>query len=188
MSILIDLTENNDIANIKRWIKLNLDLDMVGTRGWTALMIAAYYNYKEIAFMLIDAGCNLDSLREYSISALMHACWNGNHKIAIRLIEAGCDLNIKNFHGETALMIACEYNQKKIVFKLIEAGCDLEIKDEFMLTEEMKLVIKKAIERRNFLKTLMGKTVKLVQDNPKKFNTEHIRCLPKDIRKQFTKN
>ena len=89
-------------------------MDSVNTYGWTALMLAAYNDYKEVCELLISRGCNVDHQDKNSDTALMKAAGSGHIPTVIYLIEAGSDHSIRNKQGKSALDFVKEKHSDKV--------------------------------------------------------------------------
>lgn len=101
------------------------------SRGSTALTIACYYNNKEAAKLLLDAGAAPDLIDGMGNSALMGACFKGNYEVASLLLAAGATIDMQNANSATALTFAATFGQSGIVKLLLEKGANPFIKDRF---------------------------------------------------------
>ena len=79
---LIELTGNNDIEGVKKFIADGGDINMQDEYGATALFYVSWFNHLEIAELLIKAGA------EVSLKALDIAIKCDRFEIVIALIEA----------------------------------------------------------------------------------------------------
>jgi len=194
MENIFKLVKKNDIKGIESLIKSGYYfLDLQDEHRWTALMYACRYNIIEIAFKLIEAGCNLDIQDTGGWTALIYACRHNRKEIAFKLIEV-CNLDIQYTSGWTALMYACWYNRKNIVFKLIEAGCDLGLREKYNNTykcfvqKDLEATVEKALKARKLYNKLFNKCIKYVRRNRNLFKEKDLMGLNKDIRCYFIKN
>jgi len=140
MSELIESTKNNDIKGVERIIKECKNksiLDLQNENGDTALMIACKKRYKEIAYKLIEIGCNFGIKNKVNRTALHLACW-ADEDIALKLIETVHDLisrsiidksilDIQDIYGDTTLLIASKTDNDRVKIRLMEIGCDVNI-------------------------------------------------------------
>ncbi len=75
-------------------------------RGFTPLIMAAYYDQLEAVKFLIKAGVNVNAQDDAGNTALMGVAFKNYEAIAKCLVEAGCDARIANYGGKTALDFA----------------------------------------------------------------------------------
>jgi ankyrin repeat protein len=67
---------------------------------------------------MINAGAELDILKDENITALMGAAWNGHLSIVNQLIAAGTDPNRRNNNGLSAIEHAKHEGHKGIIESL----------------------------------------------------------------------
>ncbi len=96
----------------------------------TPLMLAAYWNEKEIVKLLLSKGANINILDNFGWNALMYAVVESNTEIIYILLSEGSEVNTirssqnkdKWPEGATPLSIAEEMGNNTIINLLIEAG------------------------------------------------------------------
>ncbi|WP_036157249.1 ankyrin repeat domain-containing protein [Maribacter forsetii] len=98
-------------------------------RGSTPLILATYYDQKDIAILLLDKGAKIDAVDASGNTALMGVCFKGYADIAKMLIENNAKLNERNAMGATCLIYAAQFNRLEIAKLLIANGADKTIKD-----------------------------------------------------------
>jgi ankyrin repeat protein len=65
-------------------------------QGWTALMLATYQEYEDIAQLLLDNGADPNEQDQEGWTTLMIAANKGNINIVKSLLEKGVDVNAKD--------------------------------------------------------------------------------------------
>jgi ankyrin repeat protein len=140
---IIELTEQNNIEGIKKFIADGGDINFQDKNGWTALMFRSWYIFSPMNFkivkILIKAGAKLDIQDKSGDTALMIASLFNNHKIAEILIDAGADEDIKNNEGETALDYAKERNYTEIIELLTRSKAIIPTSKVIQITTTEKL-------------------------------------------------
>ena len=108
-------------------------------------MFAAEYELPDVAFLLIEANCDMNLCDNEGWTALMSACRYGEMSVAKKLIEHGAKINIENINGRTAvelLWMKMQESRKQdersyeVLFEMAECGCDLGGREE--LEEEIE--------------------------------------------------
>ena len=107
------------------------NVNSVNKKGWTALMIAAFNGFDDIAGMLLASGARTDILKKDAklhskggkYSALCYACLMGRTRIVLSLIsDDSADLTLQK--GETALSLAEEGEHEQCAAALRAAGAE----------------------------------------------------------------
>ena len=130
LAFFFDACRRGDEKDVKKFCELFPELiDEKDTKGYTALIIAAYNNQPAIVSILLKAGVNPDSQDLAGNSALMGASFKGYPEIAELLLEAGADPNLRNGQGAPALIFAATFGQLAIAEKLIKRGADKTLVD-----------------------------------------------------------
>ena len=102
-------------------------------------MFATEYESPEVAFALIEGGCNLNLCDNEGWTILMSACRYGQFSVAKKLIEHGAKINIENINGRTAvelLWMKMQESRKQnkesyeVLCEMVECGCDLGGREE----------------------------------------------------------
>jgi ankyrin repeat protein len=127
-------------SSLDNYLSEGADINAKNNRGYTALIVAAWYDNIDAVKILIDAGADINARSQQGLTALMVAT------LAIQpLITAGADINAKNNDGNTALMMLAERDVVGIdnpgivaeslrinldaVQQLITAGADINAKN-----------------------------------------------------------
>lgn len=114
----------NNIEEVNRLINIEVDVNVKGSGGETALMWAVWIGNKEIAQALIDAGVDVNAKGGGGETALMWAAAKGNKEIAQVLIDAGVDVNAGDYDRRTAMMLAIWNGSDETIKVLNDNGAD----------------------------------------------------------------
>ena len=96
--------------------------------GFTALHISAQHGQTETIQLLLQEGCNIDSLTESNWTPFMIAIWNEQHQAAEELKSHGANVHLKNQAGNTALALAA-VKHTHLVKLCLSAGCDVNTQE-----------------------------------------------------------
>ena len=86
---LIDAAKGNNIKGVREEIKLGADVNAKDKYGDTALILAAWYGYTEVAKLLLAAGADVNAKDNGGYTALIWAAYYGHAEIAKMLRDAG---------------------------------------------------------------------------------------------------
>jgi ankyrin repeat protein len=137
----IEMATKGNVEEVKRAIEIGIEIDELGAKGYTALMVAAYYGHRSIVKMLLAAGANPSLLSDddglgVGMTALILAAGSffasNRQEIVKLLIAGGADPNQRGFGGKTAIFAAAIAGSgyKDCVETLIAAGADLDLRDD----------------------------------------------------------
>lgn len=140
---LIAAIKKGDLVEVQAWLDKGATVEArdiyigVDTTGYdyTALYLAAYLEYADIARALIARGANIESVDKYGNTVLIQATANGCTAVIERLLKAGAKVNATNEANETALhwiAYACRpqrADDEKIALLLLQHGADPTIKN-----------------------------------------------------------
>jgi len=104
------------------------------SRGFTPLIMAAYYEHAPVVEFLLEFGANADATDASGNTALMGACFKGFDGMVELLVRKGADVNAQNLNGATPLIYACTFNRPNIAAFLLQKGADKSIRDISGLT------------------------------------------------------
>ncbi|MGB5229059.1 MAG: ankyrin repeat domain-containing protein, partial [Eudoraea sp.] len=79
-------------------------VNSVDQRGSTPLILATYYDHREMARFLLDRGAKIDAKDASGNTALMGTSFKGLVEIAKDLINRGANVNERNTMGATCLI------------------------------------------------------------------------------------
>jgi ankyrin repeat protein len=109
-------------------IKRGMAVDVRDSRGFTALILAAYDDQLAAVDLLLDRGADPCATDLNGNTALMGVVFKNELEIAKRLV-ARCDVNARNHQGQTAAMMAALFGHADLVRLLAQHGADLELTD-----------------------------------------------------------
>lgn len=115
--------QKNDIPTVKKMLLKGKDVNK-RDGGWTPLMYAAYYDYPEMAQVLIDNGANINAQFETKDKPA-----SVDKKMIFDPV-VGIPTYYR-FNGFTPLHFGAFYNAVKTVEVLMKNGADKNIKDLF---------------------------------------------------------
>jgi ankyrin repeat protein len=99
------------------------------SRGSTPLILAGYYNHRDVVRFLLEKGVPVDEKDSSGNTALMGACFKGYAEIAEILINSGANVNARNGMGGTCLIFAITFNREPIARLLLAHGADADARD-----------------------------------------------------------
>ncbi len=137
----IEMATEGNITEITRAIEIGIEIDELGSKGHTALMVAAYYGHRSIVNALLAAGADPNLLSDDNglgagMTALMLAAGSffasNRQQIAKLLIAGGADVNQRGAGGKTAIFYAALAGSgyQDCVETLIAAGADLDLHND----------------------------------------------------------
>ena len=147
----INMATAGKIHELNRAIESGVEINAIGSQGYTALMAAAYYGQETTIDILLRHGADLNLLSDGEdglgdgMTALMFAAssfFPGNRQAIIsKLIVAGADLDRQSPDGKTALNYAAlsGAGNRHCIEKLIAAGANLNLRDRCGYTILMRL-------------------------------------------------
>jgi uncharacterized protein len=124
---LIDAAKSGDVREVERLIRsgVHLNISRDDDDGWSALVMASYWNHPEVVKLLIRSGADLNIRGDGGKTALIFASRFNNIEVVVKLlIKGGADLNIRSDGGRTALIWASSRNRIEVVKVLLENFAD----------------------------------------------------------------
>ena len=102
-------------------------LEAHSTDGWTPLHLAAFFNWAELANVLIDRGAQVDSRSTNSMknTPLHAAAAGGNTQLVDLLLKRGAKPNATQEGGWTALHAAAQSGNRAMAEALVANGADI---------------------------------------------------------------
>ena len=113
---------HGDIKAIKQHIAAGTDVNAKDKEGDTPLHVAAMYNNKEIAELLIAKGADMEAKSKLGHTPLHVAAMLGKKETTELLINNGADLNAKLDSGNTPLDFAINFKHSEIADLLRKHG------------------------------------------------------------------
>ncbi|VDK44413.1 unnamed protein product [Anisakis simplex] len=112
--------------------------DTLDTDDCSLLHWAAINNRLEVAKLLIDRGCNVNTIGGVLASTPLHwAARHGHTRMVALLVSNGADLHIRDVEGFTALHVAVQFGRSPTAAYLIATGQSVDERDESMMTPAM---------------------------------------------------
>ncbi|MCY7368843.1 MAG: ankyrin repeat domain-containing protein [Chamaesiphon sp.] len=138
---LIEMATEGNIDEVNRAIEIGIEIDELGAKGHTALMVAAYYGHRSIVNTLLAAGADPNLLSDDNglgagMTALMLAAGSffasNRQQVAKLLIAGGADVNQRGAGGKTAVFYAALAGSGYLdcVETLIAGGANLDLHDD----------------------------------------------------------
>ncbi len=128
-SALKEAAKNNDKLALLNALNAGAPLDSRYSNGWTALHLAAYKGYEDIALILIEKGADINAKDKSSASPIHYALLEHQTALICLLIDKSADLNSGTYTGETALHYAMLPGNKEFALKMIRKGADCTVID-----------------------------------------------------------
>lgn len=117
--------------NLEYAIKVEGYLDF----GFTALRLAVYKNRTKVARLLLDAGANVNSVREMDGSSPLHCavteCYD---EMTGLLLEYNADIKLRSNLERTALHLIWRTTPVSLIERLLRRGADIESRDKWGMT------------------------------------------------------
>lgn len=130
INTFLDRVKKDNINLVKLFLAAGMDVNARGGYGETALMLAASYEFYDMAEALLKSGANVNSKDAQNATALMRAAGNYDRTIVKILLDKGAEVDVKTRDGMTALMIGTANGQFENVKLLLSAGADPNIKNK----------------------------------------------------------
>ena len=117
-------------SEVKRFLKLGVDVNATNRGGFTPLMAAVCQGRTSTVKLLLDAGAAVDfrSTNTWDVvsgkTALMEAALFGEIEIGELLLKAGADVNAKDSMGYTPLITAANRGKPETIKMLLRYGAD----------------------------------------------------------------
>ena len=124
---LLTASRSGHTAIVELLLQEGVSPNVQDSRGWTALMGAAWSN-TDILPQLLEAGADVNARSETGNTALTQAVAVRNIRNVQLLIEAGAEVNVQQADGSTLLMSAV-WSSEEIVRLLLEAGADTALRN-----------------------------------------------------------
>lgn len=103
---LLKAVKQGDADEVKRLLTAKADVTAINEDGFTALNLAAMYNYTDIVRQLIEAGANVNAQNRFGQTALIQAVNNRNDDMVKLLLDHHADAHLRDYEGNSALTIA----------------------------------------------------------------------------------
>jgi ankyrin repeat protein len=127
--MVIRASKENNIRLVKEYVKHGGSLNIKNEKGYTPLILAAYYGHREMVNLLLKSGARPCEKDHKGNTALMGAIFKGYLTISYDLMNSDCDVDTKNKSDQTALMYASLFGREELVKNLINKGASIHAKD-----------------------------------------------------------
>ncbi len=127
--LLKNVIEKQDDQMFQLFLNKNPDLTMSDAKGNTLLMTALYANQENKAFMLLQKGCQAETVNVRGSHPLLVAAGLGMTKIVDEILKQNIPVDRPGPHGITALMRAAGNNQLKTVEFLLQKGANVHLQN-----------------------------------------------------------
>jgi len=128
---LMQAVKANDVAQVRRLIAQDLDVNAADAAGDVPLIMAAYLGHTEITGLLLEAGADVTAVDPGMKATALHAAaYAGRTEPAKLLIEYGVDVDAQGpYNGYTALHDAIWQNNVETARLIVEAGASLDLRN-----------------------------------------------------------
>ena len=116
---LFEAVGRGDATIVKKVLQDKLSLEFKNDQGRTALMEAVYKKNNDIAFLLINAGADVNAQDNMKNSPFLYAGAEGNLEFVKMALNHGANFKIYNRYGGTALIPAAEKGHLEVVKLLV---------------------------------------------------------------------
>jgi ankyrin repeat protein len=128
---LMQAVKANDVAQVRRLIAQDFDVNATDAAGDVPLIMAAYLGHAEITRLLLEADADVTAVDPGMKATALHAAaYAGRTEPAKLLIEYGIDVDAQGpYNGYTALHDAIWQNNVETARVIIQAGADLTLRN-----------------------------------------------------------
>ena len=127
-----------DLSALERLVEDVADVDLPGSGGRTALMIASKHGRADLVRRLLRRGADVNVRSRNRGTALMFAALGASPQTLDALLSAGADVNAVGGFDWTALMIASVKGDTPAVKRLLEHGAEVNRADIYGWTPLMR--------------------------------------------------
>ena len=134
MVLMISCTQPKNIYDISRKgtvLELKLlfekhpnQINTPNSNGYSPLVLACYYNNKEVVSFLLENGADVNYNSGFG-TPLMAAVVKNHQDIIVQLLQKNADVNLSDESGTTALHYATMFKNTNTIKLLTEAGADI---------------------------------------------------------------
>jgi len=125
---IYEIIRNNQNEQLLALIEQKIDVNKrIGPCALTLLDLAAIYNNKAAAKLLIDNKADINGGDRIDYSPLHHAAENRSLAVLKTLIFEKADINVENANGDTPCNLARRKNNIREFLELGLAGADISI-------------------------------------------------------------
>ena len=123
----LQAAESGNLAIVGLFLDAHAGTEIRNERGWTELMLAAFYGHNETVELLLKHGANIFAVDSGGNTALHWAAFAGHVSCAKLLLENHADVDARSSFGWTPLLQATTRQHLAMVMLLINHGANLNI-------------------------------------------------------------
>jgi hypothetical protein len=113
-------------VNIKDlWDDKDIDPEFKNPLHISLLYLASEYGHKDVTYILLERGVDVNAQGGRYGNALQAAAYNGHEKIVQMLLARGADVNAQGGLYRNALQAAASLGREKVVQMLLDRGADV---------------------------------------------------------------
>lgn len=126
--MLLQAVFENNLENVRKWLKAGANKDARGDDGYSPLLLAAREGYEEIAEYLLAQEADVTLTNAFGRNALGEALRkHRSDKLVLALLEAGCPADVQDAQGNTAAFYAAQDDRAVVMSALVAAKADLTL-------------------------------------------------------------
>lgn len=155
---LIKACNENQELIVCDLLESGADINYQDSKGWSALMVAAFNNFEKLVTLLLEHKARTDLTHSNGNTALICAAQNGYKSLVKQLLAAGANKEACNTSKLTPLLCALGKNQHSVVALLLKKGALVKQEDyrKFVLyNQNSASFIQEFFDILNFYNTLM---------------------------------
>lgn len=128
-ALFIDAARLGDTDMLMQFLDAGMEVDAQDSRGYTALIVAAYNGVLPATGLLLERGADPNMQDAKGATALSGVAFKGHLAVAELLVSAGAKLDIASHLGRTPLMFAVMFGRQDMVRFLLGQGADPNQRD-----------------------------------------------------------
>lgn len=128
-ALFIDAARLGDTDMLTQFLDAGMAVDAQDSRGYTALIVAAYNGVLPATALLLERGADPNTQDAKGATALSGVAFKGHLAVAELLVSAGAKLDIPSHLGRTPLMFAVMFGRQDMVRFLRSRGADPDQRD-----------------------------------------------------------
>jgi ankyrin repeat protein len=154
--LVAQAAKDRDPAQVKSLLKQQVDVNVPGPDGTTALHWIARWNDADTARLLVGAGANVNAANRYGATPLWVAASLGNAEVVKTLLVAGADPSTAALSGEPPLVAAALSGSAETVSALLAHGADVNAKESWRGQTALMMGVGKHLPSPDVTKVLLA--------------------------------